>query len=187
MNRSKRDGHHVHEQQVVKKCQGSVTCVNGACALYKKQLRPPVEQKLIMNKCIHCNNAARWIQRAVALGGGFGEYPVASQMLTAHPSLRTVSLMLFFNNMCFKFKARIGGFKDNVSRIHHCSETHEHNYISDTRFADLMDIDGLMRDFLFETQEYNSEEEQEKEFCSVLLHHLVVREKKFPCTYKTDF
>ncbi|KAI7865308.1 uncharacterized protein EV154DRAFT_557245 [Mucor mucedo] len=66
--------------------------------------------------------------------------------------------MLFFNNMSVEFKARIGGLKDNVSRIQHCSETHEHNYISDTRFADLLDMDDLMRDFLLETQDCQREE-----------------------------
>ncbi|KAI7888789.1 uncharacterized protein EV154DRAFT_604503 [Mucor mucedo] len=108
------------------------------------------------------------------------------QFTDGEPACAIELLMLFFNNMSVEFKARIGGFKDNVSRIHLCSENHEHNYISDTRFVDLLDIDDLMRDFLLDTQECSSEEEQEKEFCSVLLHHLVVREKKFPCTYETD-
>ncbi|KAG2199529.1 hypothetical protein INT47_009983 [Mucor saturninus] len=40
----------------------------GACALYKKQLRPSVEQKLTANKkCIHCNNVMKWIQCAVTV------------------------------------------------------------------------------------------------------------------------
>ncbi|KAI7869420.1 uncharacterized protein EV154DRAFT_607727 [Mucor mucedo] len=108
------------------------------------------------------------------------------QFTDGEPACAIELLMLFFNNMSVEFKARIGGFKDNVSRIHHCSENHEHNHMSDTRFVDLLDIDDLMRDFLLETQECSSEEEQEKEFCSVLLHHLVVREKKFPCTYESD-
>ncbi|KAG2206800.1 hypothetical protein INT47_007556 [Mucor saturninus] len=63
-----KDGDHVNDRRVVKKCQGSIMCDNGACALYKKQLRPPVEQKLIANKkCIYCNNAMNWIQSAVTV------------------------------------------------------------------------------------------------------------------------
>ena len=63
-----KDGDHVNDHRVVKKCQGSIMCNNSACALYEKQLRPPVEQKLIaIKKCIHCNNAMKWIQCAVTV------------------------------------------------------------------------------------------------------------------------
>jgi hypothetical protein len=56
-----KEQNHRYDRLINKKCMGAIFCSNNECPFYKKEVRPPTDEKRIkQSKCMECRSPKKW-------------------------------------------------------------------------------------------------------------------------------